>query len=262
MIYSYKAGSASAKTLSETLGVRRIKHRNSRFRGREGKTVINWGSSELPLEVTKCRVINSPEMVKMASNKLHFFQMLDRFNDNRVEGDKVQHPEFTSDKGKVRDWLAAGDTVVVRKKLTGNSGEGIELLEGLVDVPDAPLYTRYVKKRDEFRVHVGRVPAGIQCIDTQRKARNRDVPDENVNWKVRNNANGFIFARNEDKGDIPQDVLKQAKLAVEACGLDFGAVDVVYNAGQNKAYVIEVNTAPGLQGTTIDKYREFFQGLL
>ena len=47
-------------------------------------------------------------------------------------------------------------------------------------------------------------------------------------------------------------VRAQSVAAVRSLGLDFGAVDVVER--QNKAYVLEVNTAPGLVGTTLEKY--------
>ena len=96
-------------------------------------------------------------------------------------------------------------------------------------------------------------------IHKQRKARRLDVPDEEVNWKVRNHDNGFIF-QIEDF-DLPEDCEKQAIAAVEALDLDFGAVDVVYNGKEQKAYVLEVNSAPGLSGTTLDKYVEVFDGV-
>ena len=59
--------------------------------------------------------------------------------------------------------------------------------------------------------------------------------------------------------DLPEDCEKQAVAAVVALGLDFGAVDVVYNVKEQKAYVLEVNSAPGLSGTTLDKYVEVFK---
>ncbi|MNN94301.1 hypothetical protein D3C81_2129010 [compost metagenome] len=78
-----------------------------------------------------------------------------------------------------------------------------------------------------------------------------------MNWKVRNLANGFIFARGEDAlGNVPKDVLDQAVKAVASLGLDFGAADVIYNDRQKKAYVLEVNTAPGLSGSTLDGYTQ------
>ena len=41
-------------------------------------------------------------------------------------------------------------------------------------------------------------------------------------------------------------------------GLDFGAVDVIWNEHESKAYVLEINTAPGLEGSTVEDYKEFF----
>ncbi|MNY81884.1 hypothetical protein D3C86_2236870 [compost metagenome] len=43
-------------------------------------------------------------------------------------------------------------------------------------------------------------------------------------------------------------------LAVNALGLDFGAADVIWNDHRKQAFVLEVNTAPGLTGTTLEKY--------
>jgi glutathione synthase/RimK-type ligase-like ATP-grasp enzyme len=42
--------------------------------------------------------------------------------------------------------------------------------------------------------------------------------------------------------------------AVSALGLDFGAVDIIWNEREDKCYVLEVNTAPGLQGSTLENY--------
>jgi glutathione synthase/RimK-type ligase-like ATP-grasp enzyme len=42
-----------------------------------------------------------------------------------------------------------------------------------------------------------------------------------------------------------------------ALGLDFGAVDIIQDDGGN-FYVLEVNTAPGLEGQTIKSYAEGF----
>jgi len=150
------------------------------------------------------------------------------------------------------EWLKQGHTVVCRTVLNGHSGNGIIIAENEDELVKAPLYTRYVKKQNEYRVHV----FNGKMIHKQRKARRLDVPDEEVDWKVRNHDNGFIF-QIEDF-DLPEDCEKQAIAAVEALGLDFGAVDVVYNGKEQKAYVLEVNSAPGLSGTTLDKYVEVF----
>ena len=57
-IYAHNANSAGAKALAQELGILRIRHNNSNFRGDVDKTVLNWGSSMLPMEVTLANVIN------------------------------------------------------------------------------------------------------------------------------------------------------------------------------------------------------------
>lgn len=254
-IYPYKQASTSAKVLAETIGAKRIRVNGSRFKGSPDKVVINWGRSVLSEEVLKCKVINHPDVTNIASNKLKFFKAIDEYNkDLDWDEDAVRIPFWSSDKGWAEYSLKSGNIVVVRHKLTGNSGEGIELLEdGVAVVPEAPLYVKYIPKKQEYRVHV----ANGKVVDLQRKARRKDVPDDKINWRIRNHDNGFIFARNEL--EVPDDVSAQAVRACKAIGLDFGAVDVIYNDKEQQAYVLEVNTAPGLTGTTLDGYVERFK---
>lgn len=261
-VFPYKAGSNGARDLARELGVRRISHSNSRFRGNDTKTVINWGASRLPEEVGKCNIINPADRVGRASNKLRFFETIS-------EADQFcRIPQFSTDIHEViNDMRANGNTWFGRTVLNGHSGDGIVpiTIDNYMQVHDdtpltrIPLFVKYVKKRQEYRVHVLRG----QVLDIQRKARDRSVPDEAVNWQVRNHSNGFIFARDgEALGDVPADVMDQAVAAVNICGLDFGAVDVVFNDNEQAAYVIEVNTSPGLTGTTLDNYAQGFRNLL
>lgn len=243
-LYPYSPASASAKALANALGIKRLKH--------EGRLVveqdiINWGSSHISRPFDGCRVWNMEHAVANACNKLTTLTLLQQAG--------VAHPQFTEDRGEAVEWLMDG-SVVARTVLNGHSGQGIVIMENGGDLVDAPLYTRYIKKDQEYRIHVFQGEVFFQ----QRKARKLDVPNEEVNWKVRNLAGGFIFAN----ADVvaPEDVRHCARLAVNALGLDFGAVDVLTEKGTGKAYVLEVNTACGLQGTTLDKYVEQFQGLL
>lgn len=246
-LYAYKQGSQSGKDLANALGIRRIKHEGSRFRGGPHKTVINWGASQLPEEVMKCRVLNSPEAVALCSNKLKFFKAL--------EGQPVNLPEFTQDKEEALKWLGEGLIVFARTKLNGHSGEGIVEIHKLEDMVEAPLYVKYIPKRDEYRVHIFQG----EVLSIQRKALRGDMNREEANFRVRNLANGFIFARNEDK-ECPECVTEQAKSAFNLItSLDFCSVDVIYNEYRDKAYVLEINTASGLAGTTLDEYVAAFQ---
>lgn len=301
-IYPYKPGSESGKALAEGLDLKRIAHKNSRFKGAADKLVINWGSSKVPEEVSKCIILNLPQAVAQASDKLKAFRRMnegnrktravcvvgnthnlsvdhdlwetvpddfigvmktERYGEIRVletmpnELDFCRTPEFTDSILKADQWRMQGFTIVERHILNGNSGAGIRLVEPEENLSHAPLYVKYVPKKQEYRVHV----CGGEAVDVQRKARRKDVEDGAINWKIRNHDNGFIFARNE--GDVtPPDVIAQAVRGVNALGLAFGAVDVIFNEKEQKAYVLEVNTAPGLSGATLDGYVKRFQDYL
>ena len=253
-IYVWNKVGEGGTALAEKLGLKRIKHENSRFIGAARKTVLNWGSSSLPDEVMKCHVINRPEVVKLCSDKRAFFQSCD--------------PEttvpFTTDVNQAIAWLAERETVIARTILNGHSAAGLVVVkpEEAAQLPQAPLYTKYVKKRDEYRIHV----ANGQVVDVQRKSLKKEFVEQmqeegkQINHMVRNLANGYIFQR--ENINVPEDVKIKSLRAVESIGLDFGAVDVVYNGHQERAYVLEINTAPGLVGTTLENYAAALRNLI
>jgi D-alanine-D-alanine ligase-like ATP-grasp enzyme len=89
-------------------------------------------------------------------------------------------------------------------------------------------------------------------IAWQEKKRKLGVPDDEVNWQIRNNANGFVYVREDVNPD--QRAIDLAIAAVKVLGLDMGAVDLIFNEKQDKWFLLEVNTAPGLEGTTPHDY--------
>ena len=245
-IVSYNPGSKSAKKLAEALGVFRLRHKGRRIVLNRNR-LINWGCSELPERIVPNNyVYNKPEHIRKASDKLQAFSAL---------SPSVPMPEWTIDQQEALEWLREGSMVVCRTKLRGHSADGLVLADKEEDLVYAPLYTKYEKKIHEYRVHVFQG----EVIFVQRKARKREVPDEEVNWQVRNMKNGFIFA-NKDV-EIPKNVQESCVQAVDILCLDFGAVDVLVNK-DNEHFIIEVNTAPGLAGTTLEKYTEAFRRTL
>lgn len=242
-LYPYNQGSKSAKALAQALGIKRLK--------REGKPVkvdclLNWGVSaaNFQRQIDYQGILNIPGAVSVATNKLRSF--------NAMKG-RVSIPDFTEDAVEASKWLAKGATVVARTKLTGHSGEGVIIVEKEGEIPPAPLYVKYVLKTEEYRLHVFR----DKVFFIQQKKRNKDIPDDKVNWKVRNHGNGFIYAHKDV--DVPEKAKEQAIMAIKTLGLDFGAVDIIYNKKQDRFYVLEVNTACGLEGTTLEKYVEVFK---
>ena len=214
------------------------------FKLRDTDTILNWGATHAPVSNDgDFYGFNLPNNVKIAANKLLTFQQL-------ATDKNINQLDWTTDPDIARCWVRDdGELVVARTVLTGNSGEGIVLCddEDTIEALHAPLYVKYKKKRKEFRVHVFH----SQVIDVTEKRKQRDYEGE-VNTKIRNHGNGWVFCR-EDL-DIPHDLYEQALWAVDCLGLDFGAVDIIWNQREDKSYVLEVNTAPGLEGTTLNNY--------
>ena len=57
------------------------------------------------------------------------------------------------------------------------------------------------------------------------------------------------------------DTLAAALACLAKTGLDFGAVDVIYTKDE-RVYVLEINTAPGLEGQTVLDYKVFFEEII
>ena len=243
-IFPYREGSRTINSLAVNIPARKIKIKNSKFVGDKKRIVINWGCSSIDnKQVFKCRLLNHPDDVNIASNKLFFFSLL---------GQREWLPDWTQEKAEAESWFKEG-SIVCRTVLTGHSGVGIVIARSVEEMADAHLYTRYINKMDEYRVHV----FNGEVIDVQRKARRSDVLDNEVNWQVRSHDNGFIYMR-EGLERVPYlDRLRELALeTISLCSLDFGAVDIIYNKGRDMCYVLEVNTAPGLEGTTLERYCE------
>ncbi len=244
-IYSGNERSQGAARLARELRCRRIKHVGSHFRGARRFNVINWGSHILPESVNSCTVANNPYWVNRAADKLAFFR--------RMQGTGMT-PEYTTLRSTAEAWF--NDTrnlqVVCRTLVNASGGRGIVLAGTLDAMVDAPLYTKYKRKEHEYRVHLFR---GM-VFDTQMKKIRQDFLGT-VNHQIRNHSNGYIYAR--DGFTVPDEVHVIAQDCLRRACLDFGAVDIIWNTRERKPYVLEINTAPGLEGGTIMQYAHTFR---
>jgi len=240
-VFPYKAGSRSARILARACGGKVLKRVGSKYRLRDRDLIINWGGADCPFRGRN--VANQPDAITDASNKLKCFQLMKQAD--------VSVPDFWTNREDIPN---DAFPIVCRTTLTGHSGAGIVMAENRADLVRAPLYTRYVKKKHEYRVHVLRTREGNTSIITvQRKAKRNGV---NGDFKIRNLANGFVYVLSEF---TPQPVLDEAVKALLSTALAFGAVDVIWNEHQQKAYVLEINTAPGLEERTAEAYAEAFK---
>lgn len=167
--------------------------------------------------------------------------------------------EFTTSQQQAQQWVTEGFTVFGRETLNGSMGAGIKIFS--TDNPADPhivtpcqCYTKYKPKKREFRVHVFKDT--IVGIVEKRKREDWDGVSDS---RVRNLANGYVFCQSISppltealKAKLEETALKASKVC---SGSHFRGVDVGYNQLHNDVFVIEVNSAPGIEGSNVDHYK-------
>ena len=249
IVSPWRTGSAGA--LGNALGWPVRKANREDVRPLYAGVVVNWGFSG-PLFIRHdARLVNNPDAVAAACSKLYSLRLLNEA--------KVPCLEFSEDSNDALRWLEEGNSVVCRDLLKGRGGDGIRLInlkewrnagKPAPDFGQAKLFTRYFRKQKEVRVHVaeGRVLA---------IAEKRKRLGEPADYWIRSHSRGWIFAEARPPLGEADEV---ARRAVAALKLDFGAVDIGIDSN-NACVVFEVNTAPGLEGRTLEAYVNYFREL-
>lgn len=153
---------------------------------------------------------------------------------------------FTKSYQEALQWVKDGITVVARTLTRSSEGKGIVVAETEEALAKAPVYTQYRKKKREFRVHV--YEDKVVCVLEKRKKKGFD----GVDHKIRNTANGYVFCR-QDVVE-PEGIRELALAASKVTASKFKGVDIGFNEKLNQLFVIEVNSAPGMEGTTVKEY--------
>lgn len=256
-LYPYSSVSTSARLLANALGLQRIKRERSRYRPRAQDVIVNWGCSVFGTPVGNTRVLNPPQAVRVASNKLRTFEVLRQNN--------IPVPEWTTIKTVAQTWLRSGNTVFGRDSATASEGRYITVYSGATPgqaLGNHQFYTKKFTCKVELRIHVFRNGQ----ISIQRKAKRDNwqadyghIPNGN---HIRNFNNGFVFVRGDTNpyniNYVP--VITSACNALRALGLDFGAFDVLVKSDGSHV-ILECNTAPGIEGTTLEVYAQALRAI-
>jgi hypothetical protein len=249
-VLPYRAGSGSANALTEYINTTYSGKLRMRLRDavQTPGIVLRWGKS--PVSVQNNQELNTYDAVSTAANKHTTLNQL------AING--VQCVEATTSSERASSWLADGVSVVCRHTLYGHSGKGIQIVQqsGTVYRSDelsdktpwyaAKLFTKYFKRAAEYRVFV----VGQSPVLVYRKGAASQQEEGTRQFMVRTHATGWNFCSVE-MSDVPEQVLDASVRAVNALGLHFGAVDIGWNEHHAEPAVFEVNTAPGIQGTTV-----------
>lgn len=245
-IWSYRMGSKSALAMADAMDVWIIKHEGSTWKGSPDRFVLNWGAGTgvFNLKLNKAKLLNTPQQVDLAVNKLDFFRACMGDNAPRL-------PFWTTSGDQAKAWLANGLSVIARTKLEGAKGSGLTVMNKPLDFVEANLYTVKVPSSGEYRVYMF----------------NGEVLDARVKLLADGAEENPDNMRHEDKyeycklnGNLPDDVKEQARRAIKKIGLFTGGVDVLWDG--ERATVLEINSAPYIGGDTAEKYAEAFKDYL
>jgi hypothetical protein len=121
-------------------------------------------------------------------------------------------------------------------------------------VVPAKLYTQYIDKTSEYRIHMGRNQHGeIIVICRQKKSLSPEFTGDKRIWTGK-----------ECKLTYIETAVEPVIAVAKACfakfpELTFGAFDIVYNNSTEQAYVLEINSAPMMNADTTQAYGDFFR---
>lgn len=248
IIYPYKIGSGSAKSLSQNLDTKRVR-RNGKYKYKNNHLIMNWGSSFKPIWANlapNLQVLNHWDKIAISHNKLTALQ--------KLKENKVNTVEFTTDIQVAKGWINDDFVVMCRTQLTNHSGYGIVIATNEKELVPCPLFTKYVKG-GEFRIHVFKHGNDYVVFDAQQKKQRKDFEGK-ISPFIRSHHRGYVFTR--ENIEIPDIVKTEAINSLKALGLDFGGVDIKYNKYNKQAYVLEVNSSVGLEGQTLKNYTHEF----
>jgi hypothetical protein len=223
--------------------------------------VIRWGySGIIPGVFDEGDILQPLHSMQMAQNKYETLCVLD--------GESIPVPPFYPREhvDEARHRGAITNQIFFLRKFHHTRGEDIRIVNGLDHWSRMKwnYAVEYVPTHKEYRVHVfdGKVlfvqkkvfdPELFNRICDERSISNadRDILEE-TREMVRNYSHGYKFISvNNHQRAVPPSVIKNSLEAIEALGLDFGAVDISSlderdRNGKRKSIVWEVNTAPAI----------------
>lgn len=207
------------------------------------KVLIRWGNRvSIPTDEHSI-TYNRMDGIKNATNKKLSREL---FMQNNVQTAKLVTPDTITD----------AQMPVIARPFTHSKGKNFVVLTNRQDFilhyranNTGWYYSEFIDKEQEFRVHC----ANGKVLAIMEKPRGVGIA-----WNRAQNHEAFIRVM---QANYIHDVCLQALLSMDAVGLDFGGVDVLYKNG--KAYVIEINTSPTLNSSEYvsERYAKYFTWL-
>ena len=157
----------------------------------------------------------------------------------------ISCPEFTDHFEDARKWVKDGHQVFGRNS---NHERGTDIVDQRWPAwPRKDFWTKVVPNKREYRIHIfddQHIQQSLKCFDPKApRQRNDDLP-------IRNTQTGWKYDHNFEPPSVGVEL---ARRAVGTLAYLWGAVDLLEDES-GTCYVLEVNTAPGMDETTAQAY--------
>lgn len=287
-IYFSGATDKTGMALKEALGISGDRNAPKK----DYDVVIGWGAkTKDPVKFGKGHVLNHPDKIRDNRNKAKALVAM-ASKDVPVAafvtaGDILKAIDNTKKTGIAlpvigrKNYHQGGKgfwLCVTKSQIQTAIDEGAQYFQVFIDIKDEfrlhvmgdkVLYAVKKVKRDDVKgAYVEQTKEALQHHAKKNNvelddatldfvAKNLSKDQDKVDMVIRSNKRGWKFSRVKIDG-LNKDLSAAAISAISALGLDFGAVDCCIDS-DGKAWVIEVNTGPGLDGTPFDAYVKAFR---
>jgi D-alanine-D-alanine ligase-like ATP-grasp enzyme len=229
-----RQGGLTAKKLAKLCGARCSKYEQNLPRN---GFIINYGQN-----YQRANLNAHPTFNKLEASKI--------LGENGVAVPKFF---FKHELNKITD----KDYPLLARKMYHSKGRDIVYLENKKDLEklkneDFSFVVRYLRKNSEYRVHI--LGKDINFVSV--KIVKKDTKEKDYDKRIRSKERGWIHI--EYKGEFKNKLIEIAKKAMEVLKYDFGAVDIIRDTN-NKLWILEVNSAPGLEDRKLKMYVDYFK---
>lgn len=163
----------------------------------------------------------------------------------RFKRANIACPDFTADLNEATHWVQAGRLVFGRNRY---HEKGLDIVApNSAEWAKKDFWTKVIPAEREYRIHI----FDGQLIHQSLKELNPNAKPSRINGlPIRNTSTGYSY--NHDFNP-PAAAVELAKRAVNELGYLCGAVDILEDKA-GEAYVLEVNSAPGMGDRTAIAY--------
>ena len=214
---------------------------------------VNWGQTR-PHPFNK-DVINNPLAVNYYSSKIRFYSLIINHYDDLITED-FKLLRLVKKKGVAEIFLNNGYNIFARQYTSSHGGKGITHHTPGDVLPEAKYYTvglphetkaEYFNRYIECRAHVVTDPNGVFWCQ-KRKMSDTKMQEYGFTYDpyIRSYKNGWVFSYDVDEAVDTESIEEHLVYFVKEFGLDFVAADLIFDKEEECWYLLEINTAPGL----------------